>query len=88
MQAMVLRARGAPLELADVQSREPGAEDLVVRVHACGVCRTDLHVIDGDLTHGKLPIIPGHEVVGTVVSCGSAVEGYRAGFLAGAGRRI
>ena len=79
MQAMVLKARGTRLELANVPLRQPGPEEMLLRVHACGVCRTDLHVVDGDLTHGKLPIIPGHEVVGSVVSCGSAVGGYRTG---------
>lgn len=76
---MVLKARGAQLELANLPVRQPGAEEMLLRVHACGVCRTDLHVVDGDLKHGKLPIIPGHEVVGSVVSCGSAVSGYRTG---------
>lgn len=79
MQAMVLKARGTPLELANVPVPQPGPQEMLLRVHACGVCRTDLHVVDGDLTHGKLPIIPGHEVVGSVVSWGSAVNGYRTG---------
>ncbi len=79
MQAMVLKARGTALKLANVPVQQPGPQEMLLRVHACGVCRTDLHVVDGDLTHGKLPIIPGHEVVGSVVSCGSAVSGYRTG---------
>ena len=79
MEAMVLKARGALLEFADVPLPQPGPDQLLLRVHACGVCRTDLHVVDGDLTEGKLPVIPGHEVVASVVSCGSAVSGYASG---------
>jgi propanol-preferring alcohol dehydrogenase len=79
MKAMVLRARGAPLVLADLTMPEPGDEEVLIRVHACGVCRTDLHVADGDLTGGKLPIVPGHEVVGTVVRCGAKVNSCRNG---------
>jgi alcohol dehydrogenase, propanol-preferring len=79
MKAMVLKARGARLELTEMLSPEPRAEQILLRVHACGVCRTDLHVVDGDLSGGKLPIIPGHEVVGSVVACGDAVTGYIVG---------
>ncbi|HQR51826.1 MAG TPA: zinc-dependent alcohol dehydrogenase family protein, partial [Burkholderiales bacterium] len=53
---------------------QPGAGEVLVRVHACGVCRTDLHVVDGELTHPKLPLVPGHEIVGTVQALGSGVE--------------
>lgn len=79
MHAMILKARGDRLALVDAPRPEPGAGQILLRVHACGVCRTDLHVVDGDLSHGKLPIIPGHEVVGSVVACGSAVSDYRPG---------
>ncbi|MEA3153626.1 MAG: alcohol dehydrogenase, propanol-preferring [Betaproteobacteria bacterium] len=79
MEAMVLQTRGAPLELAQLPLPAPGPEQLLLRVHACGVCRTDFHVVDGDLTQGKLPVIPGHEVVASVVSCRSAVSGYASG---------
>ena len=79
MKAMVLPARRQPLEYADVALPRAAADELLIRVRACGVCRTDLHVVDGELDRGKLPIIPGHEVVGEVVAHGSAVEGYRAG---------
>jgi alcohol dehydrogenase, propanol-preferring len=58
---------------------QPRLNQILLRVHACGVCRTDLHVVDGDLTRGKLPVIPGHEVVGSVVACGNDVVGYSAG---------
>lgn len=83
MQAMVLQARRNPLELVNLPLREPGPDEILLRVHACGVCRTDLHVVDGDLTHGKLPIVPGHEVVGTVMAYGSHVSGHEVGLRVG-----
>ena len=76
---MVLTERGKPLAERELSVPEPGAREMLIRVHACGVCRTDLHIVDGDLNGGKLPIIPGHEVVGTVVACGAAVTGYGSG---------
>ena len=76
---MVLKTRGTALVLTDVAQRAPGAREILLRVHACGVCRTDLHVVDGDLKAGTLPVIPGHEIVGSVVQCGAEVEGYRVG---------
>ncbi len=74
MQAMVLDAPGRPLHLRQVPRPEPGPGQILVQVHACGVCRTDLHVVDGELPHPRLPIIPGHEVVGTVAALGPGVE--------------
>ena len=74
MKAMMLKARGQQLERVELAKPEPGRGQVLVRVGACGVCRTDLHVVDGDLTHGKIPIVPGHEVVGTVAECGSAAS--------------
>jgi propanol-preferring alcohol dehydrogenase len=83
MDAMVLTARGRPLERLALPVPSPSSRQVLVRVAACGVCRTDLHVVDGDLTRGKLPIVPGHEVVGRVVQCGRDVaqlhEGQRVG---------
>ena len=76
---MVLTERGKPLAERELSVPEPGAREMLIRVHACGVCRTDLHIVDGDLNAGKLPIIPGHEVVGTVVACGAAVTGHVSG---------
>ncbi|HZN23581.1 MAG TPA: zinc-dependent alcohol dehydrogenase family protein [Burkholderiales bacterium] len=76
---MVLTERGKPLAERELSVPEPGAREMLIRVHACGVCRTDLHIVDGDLNAGKLPIIPGHEVVGTVVACGAAVNGHVSG---------
>lgn len=79
MRAMVLTAQGRPLSLQQVAEPRPGPEELLVRVHACGVCRTDLHVLDGDLPEPKLPLIPGHEIVGEVVASGDRVEEFRDG---------
>ncbi len=62
MQAMVLERPGLPLRAVGVPKREPGFGQMLVKVAACGVCRTDLHVVDGELTEAKLPIIPGHEI--------------------------
>lgn len=66
MRAMVLEAPGAPLQLRELPLPRPGEGQVLVRVVACGVCRTDLHVIDGELAGPKLPLVPGHEVVGVV----------------------
>lgn len=72
MQAMVLRRPGAPLVLEERALPEPGAGELRLRVEACGVCRTDLHVVDGELPRPRLPIVPGHEIVGVVDRIGDA----------------
>jgi alcohol dehydrogenase, propanol-preferring len=61
---MVLSSRGEPLELRELPVPEPGPGQVRLRVKACGVCRTDLHVVDGDLPHPKLPLVPGHQIVG------------------------
>ena len=79
MRAMVLRRPGQPLELEERPRPEPGAGQLLVRVLACGVCRTDLHVVDGELPDPKLPLVPGHEIVGEVVAIGPGVEGFTPG---------
>ena len=57
----------------------PGAGELLIAVKACGVCRTDLHVVDGELPHPKLPIVPGHEIVGRVAALGAGVTGFAKG---------
>jgi alcohol dehydrogenase, propanol-preferring len=79
MRAMVLDASGQPLGLRRIARPEPAAGQVLVKVAACGVCRTDLHVVDGELTEPKLPLVPGHEVVGSVVAAGEGVEGLCAG---------
>lgn len=70
MRAMVMSKPGAPLVLRQVPLPEPGDGQLLVRVNVCGVCRTDLHVVDGDLTEPHLPLIPGHQIVGRVERSG------------------
>ena len=75
MHAMVLKQLGKPLEWTELPDRQPGPGQIRVKVAACGVCRTDLHVVDGELPHPQLPIIPGHEIVGRIDAIGSGVEG-------------
>jgi alcohol dehydrogenase, propanol-preferring len=70
MRAMVLDRAGAQLRLADVDEPEPTAGQVLLRVRACGVCRTDLHIVDGELTQPKLPLVLGHQIVGDVVRGG------------------
>ena len=79
MRAMLLDAPGRPLRLADLPRPEPGPGQVLLSVRACGVCRTDLHVADGDLTNAKLPLILGHEIVGMVAAVGAGVERVREG---------
>ena len=79
MKAMVLDKPGERLRLADLPMPEPRAGQVLVQVRACAVCRTDLHVVDGELTEPKLPIVPGHEIVGEVVRAGPGVDRFRAG---------
>ncbi|HMF13186.1 MAG TPA: zinc-dependent alcohol dehydrogenase family protein, partial [Gemmataceae bacterium] len=79
MRAMLLGAARSPLRLADLPVPQPGPEQVLIRVRACGVCRTDLHVFDGELPEPKLPLILGHEIVGTVTATGERVEGVRRG---------
>jgi alcohol dehydrogenase, propanol-preferring len=75
MQAMVLDRPGGTFALADVAVPEPGPGQVLVRVHACGVCRTDLHVVDGDIRDGRYPVIPGHQIVGVIESVGRGAAG-------------
>ncbi|PBB65761.1 alcohol dehydrogenase [Mesorhizobium sp. WSM4312] len=79
MKAMVLEKVGAPLKLVDRPDPMPGTGEIRLKVEACAVCRTDLHAIDGDLRHPKLPLIPGHEIVGIVDSVGKGVARSRVG---------
>ena len=83
MKAMVLHEVGKPLELVERPDPEPKAEELRVRIEACAVCRTDLHVVDGDLPNPKLPLVPGHEVVGIVDAVGEGVPPARIGSRVG-----
>lgn len=79
MHAMVLKQIGAPLEWTELADRLPGPGEIRVKVTACGVCRTDLHVVDGELPDPMLPIIPGHEIVGRIDAMGAGVKGLRLG---------
>jgi alcohol dehydrogenase, propanol-preferring len=79
MKAMQLKAAGAALEDCRLDVPVPQAGQLLLRVHACAVCRTDLHIVDGDLRDAAYPLTPGHEVVGTVVECGAGVGGFAVG---------
>lgn len=79
MRAMVLDKPGLPLRLRRLPKPKPGAGQVLVKVAACGVCRTDLHVVDGELTQPKLPIIPGHEIVGRIEAVGAGVSRFRPG---------
>ncbi|MCI0466035.1 MAG: zinc-dependent alcohol dehydrogenase family protein [Beijerinckiaceae bacterium] len=83
MLGMVLRRTGTPLVLEEMPEPVPGAGEIRVRVEACGVCRTDLHVTDGELPDPKLPLIPGHEVVGRIDALGQGVTGLALGTRAG-----
>jgi len=76
---MILKAPGQPLQEVELPDPAPKPGQLLIRVHACGVCRTDLHVVDGDLTEPELPIVPGHQIVGTVVDVGQGSSQYRVG---------
>jgi len=79
MQAMVLEEQKRPLQLQQMPMPQPTPDQVLIRVHACGVCRTDLHILDGDLTEPKLPLIPGHQIVGTVAQKGAQVDQFEIG---------
>jgi alcohol dehydrogenase, propanol-preferring len=79
MRAMVLDAPRSPLVMRERPVPVPEAGEILVAVAACGVCRTDLHVVDGELEHPKLPIVPGHEIVGRVAAIGPGVSGFDIG---------
>jgi propanol-preferring alcohol dehydrogenase len=79
MQAMILEAQKQALELKEIDKPQASAGEILVKVSACAVCRTDLHVVDGDLTKPKLPLVPGHEIVGRVEAIGKEVAGFAIG---------
>lgn len=83
MHAMVLEAIKQRLVLKTVPVPVPGPEEVLIKVIACGVCRTDLHIVDGELEHPKLPLIPGHEITGIVIRTGSGVAGLKEGDTVG-----
>ena len=79
MHAMVLKTPGTALEWTELPDRQPGPGEIRVSVTACGVCRTDLHVLDGELPNPRMPIIPGHEIVGRIDALGEGVSGLHLG---------
>ncbi|HEX4990279.1 MAG TPA: zinc-dependent alcohol dehydrogenase family protein [Candidatus Binatia bacterium] len=79
MRAMLFEKAGQPLRKAELPMPKPGPGQVLIRVRACAVCRTDLHVVDGELTQPKLPLIPGHEIVGAVEEKGEGAERYEIG---------
>lgn len=83
MLAMILEAPGKPLVLKNLPMPVPAAEQVLIKVIACGVCRTDLHIVDGELQSPHLPLIPGHEIIGVVAAKGAAVQHLEAGDLVG-----
>jgi alcohol dehydrogenase, propanol-preferring len=83
MRAMILEKPGSALRETELETPSPDPGQVLVRVLACAVCRTDLHVVDGELPNPKLPLIPGHEIVGEIVECGSQVEHLSVGMRVG-----
>lgn len=83
MRAMLFQEVGKPLRPVRVPVPEPGPGEVLLKVHACGICRTDLHIVDGELTEPALPLIPGHQIVGSVAKLGEGVERFREGTRVG-----
>jgi alcohol dehydrogenase, propanol-preferring len=79
MRAMVLERQREPLRAAELPDPVPAPGQILLSVHACGVCRTDVHIVDGELTEPKLPLVPGHQIVGTVVAAGKGAERFVGG---------
>ncbi|MEX2106856.1 MAG: zinc-dependent alcohol dehydrogenase family protein [Solirubrobacterales bacterium] len=79
MRAMVLERQRQPLRAAELPDPVPGPGQVLLDVHACGVCRTDLHIVDGDLTEPKLPLVLGHQIAGTVAGAGEGAERFAPG---------
>src|SRR5450755_1627879 len=80
---MVLDRPRTPLVMRERAAPVPVAGEILIEISACGVCRTDLHVVDGELPDPKLPIVPGHEIVGRVAACGAGVSGFAVGARVG-----
>jgi propanol-preferring alcohol dehydrogenase len=79
MRAMVLEKKGEKLKLQEVPIPTPGVNQIRLRVSVCGICRTDLHILDGELNNPNLPLIPGHQIVGIIDACGTEVENFHVG---------
>ncbi|MHB1946565.1 MAG: zinc-dependent alcohol dehydrogenase family protein [Gammaproteobacteria bacterium] len=76
MKAMMMEHQGEKLKLVDLPVPEPRSHEVLIKVHTCGICRTDLHVIDGDLKNPKLPLVPGHQIIGTIIKLGENVRDF------------
>ncbi|WP_088536785.1 zinc-dependent alcohol dehydrogenase family protein [Geobacter sp. DSM 9736] len=83
MRAMVLERAGEPLRLMELPVPQPREGEILIRVHACGLCRTDLHIVDGELTEPKLPLVPGHQIVGRIAAVGSNAGAFGPGMRVG-----
>src|SRR5215472_15081277 len=79
MRAQVLSTAGRPLVAAELPLPSPAPQHVLIAVRACAVCRTDLHVVDGELTDPKLPLVPGHEIIGTIVEKGEGADRFAVG---------
>ena len=79
MRAVVFKGRQAGPSFEEVPRPEPREREVLLEAHTCGVCRTDLHVVDGDLAHPTLPLIPGYEIIGTVIAKGSDARRFALG---------
>jgi alcohol dehydrogenase, propanol-preferring len=79
MRAMVLKQADRPLQAVELRDPTPGPGQILIEVHACGVCRTDLHILDGELSEPKLPLVPGHQIVGTVAEVGEGAGRFAPG---------
>ncbi len=79
MRAMLLEKPKLPLKLCDIPIPIPQANQLLIQVHTCGICRTDLHVVDGELSYPKLPLVPGHQIVGAIIEIGKNVKNFKVG---------
>ncbi|MEM7595200.1 MAG: alcohol dehydrogenase catalytic domain-containing protein, partial [Cyanobacteria bacterium P01_A01_bin.83] len=83
MRGMVLTQAGQALQLQELPTPQPQPQQVLLKVHVCGVCRTDLHIVDGELDKPKLPLILGHQIVGTVVETGTKANKYAVGTRVG-----
>ncbi len=79
MRAMLMEKQNQPLRYTDVPIPQPDSHQVLIQVHACGLCRTDLHILDGELNQPKLPLIPGHQIVGRIVEWGKEVRDFKVG---------
>lgn len=79
MRAMLMQNQRQPLQYTELAIPSPKPHELLIKVSSCGICRTDLHILDGELNHPKLPLIPGHQIVGTITKLGSDVQHFTIG---------